>query len=124
MKKPLYISLEFAIVVAICFAGDFIVSILPFKFSSSVLSMLILLILLMIKALKYEQIENISSFMLGNMAILFVPLGVSLLSYIDVIKSIFGVFVAVILLTTPIVYAATALTAQIIINTQNKKEEH
>ncbi len=124
MKKPLHISLEFAIVVAICFAGDFIVSILPFKFSSSVLSMLILLILLMIKALKYEQIENISSFMLGNMAILFVPLGVSLLSYIDVIKSIFGVFVAVILLTTPIVYAATALTAQFIINTQNKKEEH
>lgn len=124
MKKPLHISLELAIVVAICFAGDFIVSILPFKFSSSVLSMLILLILLMIKAVKYEQIENISSFMLSNMAILFVPLGVSLLSYIDVIKGILGVFVAVILLTTPIVYAATALTAQIIINIQNKKEEN
>ncbi len=123
MNKTLHFSLQLAIVIAVCFAGDFIVNILPFKFSSSVMSILLLLFLLIIGVVKFDYIKNISSFMLGNMAILFVPLGVSLLSYLDVIKTILILFVVVILVTTPIVYAATALSAQFIIKMQNKREK-
>lgn len=123
MNKTLHISLELAIVIAVCFAGDFLVSILPFKFSSSVMSILLLLFLLIIGVVKFDYIKNISSFMLGNMAILFVPLGVSLLSYLDIIKTILLLFVIVMLVTTPIVYGTTALSAEFIIKMQNKKEE-
>lgn len=123
MNKTLHFSLQLAIVIAVCFAGDFIVNILPFKFSSSVMSILLLLFLLIIGVVKFDYIKNISSFMLGNMAILFVPLGVSLLSYLDVIKTILILFIVVILVTTPIVYATTALSAQFIIKMQNKREK-
>ncbi len=123
MNKALHISLELALLLAVCLAGEFITSLLPFKFSASVLSMLILLALLCTKAIKYHQIKNSSDFLLGNMALLFVPLGVSLLEYLDIISQNLLLFVIIVLFTTPVVYAAAALTAQAVINYQDKKGE-
>lgn len=123
MNKAMHISFQLALLLAVCLAGEFITSLLPFKFSASVLSMLILLLLLAVKAVKYESIKDISDFLLGNMALLFVPLGVSLLEYLDIISSNLVLFLLVVLVTTPVVYGAAALTAQAVINFQDKKGE-
>lgn len=123
MNKAVHISLELALLLAICFAGDFVAALLPFKFSASVLSMLILLLLLCTKVVKFEYIKHSSDFLLGNMALLFVPFGVSLLEYLDVISSNLVLFLVIVLFTTPVVYGVTALTAQAVINFQDKKEK-
>ena len=118
MKKTLHITVELAIIFSVCLLGDFIVGLLPFEFSASVLSMIILLVLLVVKALKYDHIKSTANFLTSNMAVLFIPYGVKILQYIDVIKDNLLLFMLIVLLTTPVVYAVTALTAGIIIKLQ------
>ncbi|MBQ7283442.1 MAG: CidA/LrgA family protein [Oscillospiraceae bacterium] len=122
MNKSLHITLELAIILAICFLGDVLVALLPFNFSASVLSMIILLILLVAKAIKFDYIKNSSSFFTSNMAVLFIPYGVKLLQYLDVIKENLMLFLLIVLLTTPIVYGVTAFTAQLVMKLQKEDE--
>lgn len=123
MKKTLHITVELAIIFAVCLLGDFIVSLLPFEFSASVLSMIILLILLIIKALKFEYIKSTADFLTSNMAVLFIPYGVKILQYLDVIKENLVLFMLIVLVTTPVVYGVTALTAQLIIKLQKGEND-
>lgn len=123
LKKGLHITFELAIVFAVCLFGDFIAGILPFEFSASVLSMIILLLLLVLKAIKYDTIKKSSDFLTSNMAVLFIPYGVKILQYLDVIKDNLLLFMLIVLITTPIVYGVTALTAQLVIKLQKGDNE-
>ena len=123
MKKSLHITLELAIIFFICFLGEALVKILPFNFSASVLSMLILLVLLAIRAVKLDSIKASAQFFTSNMAVLFIPYGVKVLEYVDVIKENILLFILIVLVTTPVVYGVTALTAQLVIKLQNKEGE-
>lgn len=118
MKKSLHITVELAIIFAVCLLGEFIVGLLPFKFSASVLSMIILLVLLAVKALKYDSIRSTADFLTSNMAVLFIPYGVKILQYLDVIRENLVLFMLIVLVTTPVVYGVTALTAQLVIKLQ------
>lgn len=122
MNKSLHITLQLAIILAVCFLGDVLCSILPFKFSASVLSMLILLFLLVFGVLKFRHIESSANFLTSNMAVLFIPYGVNLLQYLDVIKANLLLFLIIVLLTTPVVYGVTAFTAQLVIKLQKEDE--
>lgn len=121
MKKSLHITLELAIIFFICFLGEALVKILPFNFSASVLSMLILLVLLVIRAVKLDNINASAQFFTSNMAVLFIPYGVKVLQYVDVIKENVLLFVLIVLVTTPVVYGVTALTAQLVMKLQGKE---
>ena len=123
MKKTLHITIELAIIFAVCLLGDFIVSLLPFEFSASVLSMIILLVLLVVKALKYESIKSTADFLTSNMAVLFIPYGVKILQYLDVIRENLILFMLIVLVTTPVVYGVTALTAQLVIKLQKGEND-
>lgn len=123
MKKSIHITLELAIILAVCYVGDILANLLPFSFSASVLSMLILLLMLIIKAVKFDSIKKSATFLTSNMAVLFIPYGVKILKYLDVIKENFLLFLIIILLTTPLVYGVTALTAQLVIKLQKGDEE-
>lgn len=123
MKKTLHITVELAIIFAICLLGEFIVGLLPFKFSASVLSMIILLVLLAVKVLKFENIKSTANFLTSNMAVLFIPYGVKILQYLDVIKENLILFMLIVLVTTPVVYGVTALTAQLIIKLQKGEKD-
>lgn len=123
MKKSIHITLELAIILAVCYVGDILANLLPFSFSASVLSMLILLLMLIIKAIKFDSIKKSATFLTSNMAVLFIPYGVKILKYLDVIKENILLFLIIILLTTPLVYGVTALTAQLVIKLQKGDED-
>ena len=123
MNKSVHITLELAVILAVCFLGDVLVTVLPFNFSASVLSMIILLILLVTKVIKFDYIKNSASFFTSNMAVLFIPYGVKLLQYLDVIKENLLLFLIIVLVTTPIVYGVTAFTAQLVMKMQKEGDE-
>lgn len=123
MKKGLHITLELAIIFFICFLGEALARLLPFNFSASVLSMLILLVLLAVRAVRLESIKASAQFFTSNMAVLFIPYGVKVLQYVDVIRENILLFLIIVLVTTPVVYGVTALTAQLVIKLQHKEGE-
>ena len=123
MNKSVHITLELAVILVVCFLGDVLVTLLPFNFSASVLSMIILLVLLVTKAIKFDYIKSSASFFTSNMAVLFIPYGVTLLQYLDVIKENLLLFLIIVLVTTPVVYGVTAFTAQFVMKLQKEDDE-
>ena len=122
MNKSVHITLELAVILAVCFLGDVLVTLLPFNFSASVLSMIILLVLLVTKAIKFDYIKNSALFFTSNMAVLFIPYGVKLLQYLDVIKENLLLFLIIVFVTTPVVYGVTAFTAQLVMKLQKEED--
>ena len=70
---------QLGIILAICLAAEFIVSLLPIAFPSSVMAILVLALLLFTKILKEEHIRETGDFLLSNMALVFVPISIGLL---------------------------------------------
>ncbi len=110
MKARLFI--QTSIILVICFAGELLSQIIPIPFPSGVISMILLLILLLSGLLKTHHIEDIGNFLTKNMALFFIPAGVSIIEYIPVLKPIVIPFLAVCIISTFITFAVTFLTVR------------
>lgn len=113
---------ELAIVFGVCLLCEGVVSLLPFAFPASVLSMLVLLGLLLSGLLKKEHIGRVCAFFVGNMSFFFLPSCVGLLEHWGTLSAVLLPFFAVAVLTTPIVYAVTAWTVQLLMGLRRNQE--
>lgn len=67
-------------------AGELIVKLAGLSIPGSILGMLLLVISLQLKIIKPKQIEEVAHFLIDNMALFFIPAGVGLMCYFDIIK--------------------------------------
>lgn len=88
-------------------------AVLPFPFPASVISLLLLLVLLCLKGIKVEAVKEKADFMLGNLAFFFVPVSVSFMNYVDVIKETAVAFFVICVVSTVLTFAVTAYTVQL-----------
>lgn len=117
------ILLELAIIFTLCLAGEWVAALLPFAFPASVISLILLMVLLLTGVIKERQIQTVSSFLVVNMGLFFVPSLVGILAYLDVLKSFILPFLAVTFLTTPVVYLVTAWSVQFLMRALRRKED-
>lgn len=99
----------------ICFIGEAVALVLPIPFPASILSMILLFLLLLFGWCKEKQIREVSDFLLGNMAVLFIPAGVSIINYFDEIRNVWPALLAIILISTIVTFLVTAFTTQLMI---------
>lgn len=122
------IMLQVAIIFTICLFGEGISSILPINMPGSVVSMILLFLLLLSKVVKEENIKETADFFLKNMAFFFIPAGVAIMEYFDLIKDKIFAFLLVCIITTVLTFAATAWTVIGVIRLQktftNKKQKN
>lgn len=78
---------ELIIIIALSLAGNAIAAALPFAFPPAIISLFILLVLLATKVVKEEKMSRVSPFMLKYMAIFFIPSGVEIIEYTDLLAS-------------------------------------
>lgn len=93
----------------------------------TILGMVILLFLMMIRVIKLKTIEHISSILLDNLALFFVPANVGIIVLYDQIKTVWVRLIIVLILSTIIVMAVTGLTVQFLdraISKQKKGEKY
>lgn len=93
----------------------------------TILGMVILLFLMMISVIKLKTIEHISSILLDNLALFFVPANVGIIVLYDQIKTVWVRLIIVLILSTIIVMAVTGLTVQFLdraISKQKKGEKY
>lgn len=103
---------QVGIIFAVCWLSQIIEAVLPIDFPATVIGMILLFLLLLAKVLKVEHIREKSDFLLSNMAFFFIPAGVSLISYFDVLKSSIVQIFIICVLTTIITFGATALAVR------------
>lgn len=99
---------QIAIIFTICWISQIVEAILRFPFPASVIGMVLLLILLLVRALKVDHIREKSDFLLSNMAFFFIPAGVSIINYFDILASNLIPLLVICLVSTLLTFAVTA----------------
>jgi len=119
----LKILVQIGIVFGVYWLSQGIEQILPFPFPASVISLLLLLVLLVLRVIKLEQVKEKADFMLGNLAFFFIPVSVSIMNYIDVIRENAVAFLVICIVSTVLTFGATAWAVQLTCRLLNKRKE-
>ncbi len=102
------IIIQIAILFSICWLSQIVEALLPIAFPASVIGMVLLLLLLLFRVLRVDHIREKSDFLLSNMAFFFIPAGVSIINYFDVLASSLLPFLVVCVVSTVLTFAVTA----------------
>lgn len=100
--------------------GELLVYLTGIKLPSSIIGMLLLTLLLKLGWVKLEWVKGLSDFLIGNLGFFFVPPGVALMLYLDVIKAQFLPIMVAILVSTALVLVVTGWVHQWVRKSQKK----
>ncbi len=103
---------QFSVILVILGIGEFISSLINNFLPGSIIGMMILFICLNFKIIKLEQIKDISDFLLDNLAFFFVPVGVSLINSLDLIKENLFLLISVNVVSTFLVMFVTGMVVE------------
>ena len=109
----LKILTQIGIIFGICWVSQCIERVLPFTMPASIIGMLLLLALLGLRIVKTEHIREKSDFLLENLPFFFVPAVVSVMNYVDVLRSNLLALAAVCFLSMAVTFAATVLAVRL-----------
>ena len=109
----LKILTQIGIIFGICWVSQCIERVLPFTMPASIIGMLLLLAMLGLRIVKTEHIREKSDFLLENLPFFFVPAVVSVMNYVDVLRSNLLALAAVCFLSMAVTFAATVLAVRL-----------
>lgn len=104
---------QFGIIFSLCWLATVIEGLLPIAFPASVIAMLLLLVCLLAGVLKIDHIREKSDFLLANMAFFFIPAGVNMINYLDILKENWLPLLLICVITTVVTFAATAYSVRL-----------
>lgn len=114
---------QIGIIFTVCWISILVEKILPFAFPASVIGMLLLFICLLTGLLKIEHIQEKADFLLENMAFFFVPAGVSIINYFDVLKSTWMQLIVICIISTVVTFAVTAWSVKLTVRLLRRLRE-
>lgn len=114
---------QLAIIIGCLAVGELIVWLTRVPVPSSILGMLLLTALLQMKVVKIEWVESLSNFLISNMGFFFVPPGVALMLYFDIIEAKFWPIVISVVASTVLVLVMTGWSHHLTRLVMNKMKE-
>ena len=103
--------------------GELIVWLTGISIPSSIIGMLLLTALLQMKVVKLEWVKGMSDFLISNLGFFFVPPGIALMLYFDIIKAELLPIVLATVISTMLVMITTGWTDQYLRKLNKKKED-
>lgn len=103
--------------------GELIVWLTGISIPSSIIGMLLLTALLQMKVFKLEWVKGMSDFLISNLGFFFVPPGVALMLYFDIIKAELLPIVVATVISTVLVMITTGWTDQYLRKLNHKKKD-
>ena len=94
--------------------GELIVFLTEIKLPSSIIGMLLLTLFLKLGWIKLEWVQGLSNFLVDNLGFFFVPPGVALMLYFDIIAAEFWPIVIATLISTILVLVTTGWVHQLV----------
>jgi len=111
---------QFFVIFGCLALGEIIVWATGIKLPSSIIGMLLLASFLKMKWVKFEWVEKISEFLLANLGFFFVPPGVAIMLYLDVIqKELLPIAIATVI-STVLVLVVTGHMHQFVVKAERK----
>ena len=112
---------QLAIIILVCFAGEFIRYIVPLPVPGSIWGLVLMFVLLVTGVIKLEKVETVADFLVDCMPIMFVPGGVGLMRSWSTLKSMLPAAICAIVLVTPFVMMVTGKVTQKLIEKRDEK---
>ncbi len=109
-----------AILLALQWLSTEVIAFLGIPFPPPLLGMLILTALLCTGVIKENYIEDICTALIDKMALLFLPAGVSMILYLDVIKAELLPISLTVILSSVIILCSTALVLEMLLRKKEK----
>ena len=103
---------QLAIIFGCLALGELVIYLTHIPLPSSILGMLLLTLLLKLKVIRLEWVRSISDFLVGNIGFFFVPPGVAVMLYFDIIKAQLVPIVVASVVSTVFVLAVTGWVHQ------------
>lgn len=113
---------EIALVLIIAMMGDILARVVDIPLPGSVIGMLLLLIALSAGMIKIQSLEQISEFLLSNLAFFFIPAGVGLMNVMGTVQADLVKILGVVILSTIFVMVTTGWTVQFLQGVVKKYE--
>ena len=104
--------------------GELVVMVTGLKLPASIIGMLLLTLLLQLRIVKLEWVRGLTDFLIANLGFFFVPPGVALMLYFDLIRAEIVPIVAATLLSTILVLLVTGHTHQVVSKVVDKLHKH
>ena len=104
--------------------GELIVYFTGVKLPSSIIGMLLLTLLLKIGWIKLEWVNEVAGFLVSTLPFYFVPAGVAVMLYFDLIAASFWPIVVASAVSTVLVLIVTGWTHQLIRNKSRKTRDN
>ena len=101
---------QLAIIIGCLAVGEFITWLTGISVPSSIIGMLLLTFLLKVKVIKLEWVRGLTDFLIANLGFFFVPPGVALMLYFDIIGKEIVPIVLATTLSTMLVLVVTGWT--------------
>lgn len=86
------------VIIACLLAGKTLAAILPFPFPGSIIGMLLLFVLLSLQLVKLHWVEPGAALLLRHMGLLFVPVAVGVVAWLEPLRQSFGLVMLCIVL--------------------------
>ena len=115
--------LQLALILAVCFIGDFLHRVCGIPLPGNILAMLILFFLLCTKIVKVEQIAEMSAFFLKRLPFFFLPPAIGILGVYDVLKGNILVLLLLSIIATILTMAITGKVTDILLSRFEMKEK-
>ncbi|HSQ89056.1 CidA/LrgA family protein [Romboutsia sp.] len=115
---------QLALILGVWATGEYISSFIQniVVIPGSIIGMILLFLLLQFEVIKIDSIKEFSDFFLDNMAIFFIPAGVSLINSLNlIIDNIFVLLISIALSTAIVMYVTGIIVEKMI---QNKAKEN
>ena len=104
---------QIGIIFGICWISACIEQVLPFTLPASIIGMLLLLLLLLAGVVRTEHIREKSDYLLGNLPFFFIPAGVSILNYVDVLRENLAALIVICTVSLAATFAVTVWTVRL-----------
>lgn len=115
---------QLALILGIWAIGEYISSFIQnvITIPGNIIGMILLFLLLQFKVVKLEKVSDIGDLLINNMAIFFVPAGVSLIRSLDLISENIFVLLITIFFSTIAVMYITGFVVEKMISNKSKEE--
>ncbi|MCG5045110.1 CidA/LrgA family protein [Enterobacteriaceae bacterium 155047] len=109
----------FVLIYACLYAGIFIATLLPIAIPGSIIGMLILFVLLALQILPAKWVNPGCFVLIRYMALLFVPIGVGVMQYYDLLMAQFGPIIVSCSVSTLVVFLVVSWSSHLVHGERN-----
>ncbi|MCU9922951.1 CidA/LrgA family protein [Aeromonas caviae] len=106
LQRPLRYLRDFLVIIACLLAGKAVAAILPFAFPGSIIGMLLLFVLLSLQIVRFSWVELGGGLLLRHMGVLFVPVAVGLVAWLEPLRQSFGLIMLCVVLGIVLILGA------------------